>query len=118
MQLLFDRSEESPIATGFGFLSGDVVRFGPGVKIPHIGWNDVVPEGGSSVFAAGEQKACYYFVHSYYIPVTRETVATSEYGVRFSSAIQKGNVAGVQFHPEKSQTAGLALLKRWTSYQQ
>jgi glutamine amidotransferase len=118
MQLLFDRSEESPSAAGLGFLSGDVVRFGPGVKIPHIGWNDVAAAGDSSVFAAEEQKACYYFVHSYYIPVISETVATSDYGVRFSSAVQKGDVAGVQFHPEKSQTAGLTLLKRWTSYRQ
>jgi imidazole glycerol-phosphate synthase subunit HisH len=116
MQLLFDRSEESPFAAGLGFLSGDVMRFGPGVKVPHIGWNDVAATGDSSVIAAEEQKTCYYFVHSYYIPVIGETVATTDYGIRFSSAIQKGNVAGVQFHPEKSQTAGLTLLKRWTSY--
>jgi glutamine amidotransferase len=116
MQLLFDRSEESPFAVGLGVLSGDVMRFGAGVKIPHIGWNDVAATGDSSLFAAEEQKTCYYFVHSYHIPVIGETVATSVYGVRFSSAIQKGNVAGVQFHPEKSQTAGLRLLRRWTSY--
>lgn len=118
MQLLFDRSEESPGAAGFGFLYGDVVRFGPGVKIPHIGWNDVAPKGNSSIFAAGDRIDCFYFVHSYYIPEIVETVATSDYGVRFSSAVQKENVAGVQFHPEKSQTAGLTLLRRWTSYPQ
>lgn len=109
MQLLFDRSQESPGARGLGLIPGDVLRFNGNVKVPHIGWNDVAPVRHSGLFPEGEP-GVYYFVHSFYVPETAETLALTTYGVVFSSAIGRGNIYGVQFHPEKSQAGGLGLL--------
>jgi imidazole glycerol phosphate synthase glutamine amidotransferase subunit len=109
MQLLFESSEESPGAAGLGLFPGRVMKFAEGRKIPHIGWNDVVPERPSRLLAGGA--VCCYFVHSYYVEVTEVTVAVTEYGTRFSSGVAAGNVFGFQFHPEKSQDAGLKMLK-------
>jgi glutamine amidotransferase len=114
MQLLFDRSEESHGAAGLGILNGEVRRFPASVKVPHIGWNDVTVSKSSTLF--GEERAAagvFYFVHSYYVSVPDLQTATTEYGISFSSAVEYGNVLGVQFHPEKSQAAGLSLLKRF-----
>lgn len=115
MQLLFETSEENPDAQGLGVLPGRVRRFAerPGLKIPHMGWNqtrrapsaaDGVPDG-----------AFYYFVHSYYPdPARPEDVAlTSEHGAPFCAAVARGPIFATQFHPEKSQAAGLALLRRF-----
>jgi glutamine amidotransferase len=112
MQLLFVRSEESPGMQGLAILEGEVVRFGGDVKVPHIGWNDVVPRRGSVLFE-GVGCECFYFVHSYYVPESASAVAHTSYGVRFASAVQSDNVFGVQFHPEKSQAAGMRLLKNF-----
>jgi glutamine amidotransferase len=113
MQLLFDSSEESPGAKGLGILEGNVKRFDAGLKVPHIGWNDVLPVRSSPLFgnSIDAQEDSFYFVHSYYIHSPASEIAATEYGVRFSSAVQAKNITGVQFHPEKSQSAGLALLK-------
>ena len=113
MQLLFERSEESPGTLGLGLLKGEIKKFGGGVKVPHIGWNDVVPAGSSVLLGTNGSSACFYFVHSYYLPDSPATVATSTYGVRFSSAVQWENIFGVQFHPEKSQTAGAQLIRHF-----
>jgi imidazole glycerol phosphate synthase glutamine amidotransferase subunit len=109
MQLMFESSEESPGAAGLGLFPGEVRKFAEGQKIPHIGWNDVVPEGPSQLLS--RDVVCCYFVHSYYVEVTEVTVAVTEYGTRFSSGVAAGNVFGFQFHPEKSQDAGLKMLK-------
>ncbi len=120
MQLLFERSEESPDALGFGLLPGTVRRFAPrpGLKIPHMGWN-VTRRGpaGGPVADALPDGAFFYFVHSYYPdPARPEDVAlTSEHGGPFCAAVARDNVFACQFHPEKSQAAGLGLLRSFAS---
>ena len=109
MQLLFESSEESPGAAGLGLFPGKVRKFAEGRKIPHIGWNDVVPDGPSRLLSG--DAVCCYFVHSYYVEVMDVTLAMTEYGTRFSSGVGAGNVFGFQFHPEKSQDGGLKMLK-------
>ena len=117
MQLLFGRSEEAPGAPGLGLLNGEVVRFGAALKVPHIGWNDATPTRDNSLFGPGSRGGCFYFVHSYCVIDCRATVARTEYGVQFSSAVEEGPVFGVQFHPEKSQSAGMTLLRNFLSAQ-
>jgi imidazole glycerol-phosphate synthase subunit HisH len=113
MQLLFESSEESPGAPGLGILPGTVCRFHGELPVPHIGWNDVIPIGRSVLFPDGG--GVFYFVHSYYAAETDASIAVTEYGMRFASAVQKQNVFGVQFHPEKSQAAGLSLLRTFNA---
>jgi len=116
MQLLFDGSDESPDARGLAILPGRVRRFpaGGGVKIPHMGWNQTRrgPASATGPAAGVADGACFYFVHSYFPdPARAEDVAlTSDHGVAFCAAVGRDNVFGCQFHPEKSQAAGLALL--------
>jgi len=124
MQVLLSRSFEFGEYKGLDIIPGDVVRFpegfpDKGYKIPHMGWNNVLlPTDSHPVLAPLNNRQCY-FVHSYYCTPddTSHTLAQSDYSdVRFASAIGRGNVLGVQFHPEKSQAAGLALLEsflRW-----
>ncbi len=107
MQLLFECSEENPGARGLAVLSGEVKRFPSTLKVPHIGWNDVVVGGSSDLDCSG----CFYFVHSFYVKSTYE-IGLTDYGIPFSSAVRNENVFGTQFHPEKSQDAGLQLLRR------
>ena len=123
LQLLFDESEEMGTHRGLGILPGRVVRFAPGLKVPHIGWNqleftrhltesDVVP-GSPSRLLDGIADASYaYFVHSYYAVAADPAcvLATTDYGIAFASIVQRGNVFGAQPHPEKSQEVGLRLL--------
>ena len=116
-QMLFDESEESPGIRGFGFFEGKVRRFDtPGLKVPQIGWNslDLVPH---PLWTGLPAKPHVYFVHSYY-PEPRDaavTIARCTYGAAFTAAAARGSVAGVQFHPEKSQSVGLAILKNFLS---
>jgi imidazole glycerol phosphate synthase glutamine amidotransferase subunit len=86
-----------------------VCRFQGELPVPHIGWNDVIPTRRSVLFP--ERGGVFYFVHSYYAAKSDASVAVTDYGIRFASAVQKANVFGVQFHPEKSQVAGLDLLR-------
>ena len=116
LQALFYGSEEAPGVPGLGIIPGTVRRFDIDLSVPHIGWNGLSVKQPSRLFEGLKGNEKVYFVHSYYIPLSAETVAVTEYDVRFSAAVQKGNLAGVQFHPEKSQTSGFNLLKRWTSY--
>lgn len=109
MQLLFETSEESPGAAGLGLIPGTVRKFVSGQKIPHIGWNDVVPTRPSPLLSGGT--ICCYFVHSYYAEILGATAAVTEYGTQFSSAVAAGNIFGFQFHPEKSQAGGLQMLR-------
>ncbi|MGD0674307.1 MAG: imidazole glycerol phosphate synthase subunit HisH [Polyangiaceae bacterium] len=123
LQVLFGSSEEAPGCGGLGVLEGSVLRLRGGVdpltqqplKIPHIGWNSVEPTSGASgpPLLSGPQH--FYFVHSFVVVPHDPSViaATTEYGERFASAVSYGNVFASQFHPEKSQRAGLALLERF-----
>jgi glutamine amidotransferase len=117
LQVLFEGSEEAPGVPGFGWMRGHVKKLagGPGVKIPHMGWNQLELAGGghAGLEAAGGQGAWVYFVHSYHAVPEEPGVlrATVEYGSnRVTAAVSRDNVLGTQFHPEKSQAAGLALL--------
>ena len=124
MQLLFDGSEEGDGSEGLGLLSGTVVRFPSasetGLKVPHMGWNRLDPIPGKScpLFEYNSANPFVYFVHSYYPEIANEDLvyATTEYGVRFPSVVGRDNVFGTQFHPEKSQRAGLRLLANFLSW--
>jgi glutamine amidotransferase len=118
LQVLFEGSEESPGVEGLGTLPGEVVRFEVGhLKVPHMGWNQLDVARSHPVFDALDGEA-FYFVHSYYPdPVERSDVlGTVEYGVRFCAAAGRENLVAVQFHPEKSSRAGLALYENFLSW--
>lgn len=118
-QILFDGSEERDTAC-LGIISGKVRRFPEkkGHKVPHMGWNEVIPVDGGILFEGIEQGSSFYFVHSYYPePANKnEIYAETDYIIRFASAYKNGNLFAVQFHPEKSGKAGLQLISnfiRW-----
>jgi glutamine amidotransferase len=113
LQVLFSESEEFGRCKGLDIFRGKVVRFGTGLKVPHMGWNNVSLAKRPPIFEGVEDNAFFYFVHSYYvIPDDRDIVAgTTEYGGAFTSMIWKDNVFATQFHPEKSQGLGLKVLK-------
>jgi len=108
MQLLCKQTDEGN-TNGIGIFNTNVKRF-KDLKVPHIGWNKVA---GNSFALIDTTEPYYYFVHSYYAEICSETVSTTDYGIRFSSALQKNNFYGVQFHPEKSADAGEELLKKF-----
>jgi glutamine amidotransferase len=121
LQILFDGSEEDPSVPGLGIIPGQVKRFtvpAP-LKVPHMGWNACQrgPAGGAGPFAATADDSYFYFVHSYYpAPRDERDVALwSDYGGRFCAAVARDNVLACQFHPEKSQSAGLSLLSRFVA---
>ena len=119
-QLLFDSSEESPGVEGFGALRGKVVRFpkSSGIKIPHMGWNQLHIRKPSDCLMTGlAENPDFYFVHSYYPVPEDDTVITSicDYGVEFAASVTRGNLSAVQFHPEKSQALGLEMLRNFIS---
>ena len=112
MQFLLEESEEEGASPGLAMVPGRCVRFAAG-KVPHMGWNDVHALR-SPLFAGIPEGTQFYFVHSYYADTdAAHTIAQTEYGCRFASAIQAGNAYGVQFHPEKSGDAGLQLLRNF-----
>lgn len=117
LQVLFESSEEAPGVPGLGWMRGEVRRLAgaPGIKIPHMGWNQLELRGGGhrELAAAGERSSWMYFIHSYHAVPTEKDVlrATAGYGPnQVTAAVARDNVLGTQFHPEKSQAAGLALL--------
>jgi glutamine amidotransferase len=116
MQLLFDSSTEHEGAAGLGLLPGTVTRLdAPGLKVPHIGWNTVTFERPSALTEGLGAAAAFYHVHTYACRPEEEAdvVGRGEYGERFVSIVERGNVMGVQFHPEKSSLDGLALLRNF-----
>jgi glutamine amidotransferase len=126
LQMLFDFSEEGNVA-GLGILKGKVKRFPAGkmfhasgekLKVPHMGWNEVEECLSHPLWEGIEQRSRFYFVHSYYVEPEDEGVvaAYSRYPFRFASAVAKRNIFAVQFHPEKSQNAGLALLRNFSAW--
>ena len=119
MQLLFDRSDELEPTPGLGLIAGEVTRLqAGGLRIPHIGWNEVRFERPSPLTAGLPARGCaFYHVHSYAArPADHDTiVGTTEYGERFATFVARGSVFGVQFHPEKSSLHGLAHARRASS---
>jgi glutamine amidotransferase len=121
MQMLFERGEEGG-ARGLALLAGDVPRFaGPemrGLKVPHMGWNEVRQVRSHALFAGIADRARFYFVHSYYPRPAEEDLAAAvcDYGVRFTCAVARDNIFAVQFHPEKSQNSGLRLLSNFVEW--
>jgi len=117
MQALFDIGEEMGTHAGLGLLRGRVLRFADNlsVKIPHTGWNQVEAREGSSLFNQIEAGAYVYFNHSYYCQPedSSDISAEVDYGLRYACAVQRGNIFGAQFHPEKSQAVGLQILKNF-----
>lgn len=114
-QLLFEESEESPGVPGLGLVAGRVVRFGTGLKVPHMGWNQLQFDKTHRTFAGIDEGAYVYFVHSYFVaPTDPQVVCTrTDYGETFCSSIAFGNVMACQFHPEKSQRVGLRILENF-----
>ncbi len=115
IQLLFTSSEEGGNVQGLGILQGEVKKFPPGKKIPHIGWNSIQKTDtgkNCSILDGIQDNSYFYFVHSYYVdPVETDSIAaTTEYTTRFPSIIWKDNLFATQFHPEKSHRFGLKLL--------
>lgn len=126
MQWLFEGSDEAPDLAGAGLFSGRCRQFPPGVKSPHVGWNSLsscaallpeAPESKESEFGKSKllrhlpADSFVYFTHSFYAPVTQATSATTDHGLPFSAAVERDKLFGVQFHPEKSGTVGLLILK-------
>jgi glutamine amidotransferase len=117
MQLLFETSDELGDHDGLGFLPGKVRRFPiTGLKIPQTGWNQLLPAGENPLLRGLSPGSYAYFNHSYYCdPVEADdVVAHTEYGFRYASVVGRGKLYGVQFHPEKSQSVGLAILRNFT----
>jgi glutamine amidotransferase len=112
-QLLYEGSVESPGAKGLGVLSGEVQRLSPAVKLPQIQWNTLHLSRAGRLLPASSEGEWMYFVHSYAPPIGPETIALCEYGGDVAASIERDQVFGCQFHPEKSGRAGLALLGRF-----
>jgi imidazole glycerol-phosphate synthase subunit HisH len=142
MQWLFEGSDEAPELTGLGLFSGRCYRLGTvrlepdtthdgadeddardtrsgrlqadrEIKVPHVGWNSLAISGQASIVDGVASGSQVYYTHSYVAPVTGDTVAVSEHGERFAAIVQRGHVAGVQFHPEKSGDVGLRILRNF-----
>ena len=119
LQLLFERSEESPGVPGLGILKGEILRIldSAGLKIPHMGWNSLEFWGSGRLFSGISEGAYVYFVHSYYLKAEDPSIvrAVTEYGTCIHASVEKDNIFAVQFHPEKSSDVGLAILKNFAS---
>ncbi len=118
MQWLFEESEEAPDLRGLGLMSGRCYRLSPSsgperLKIPHVGWNALGRRVAAPIVEGIDDQAQVYFTHSYAAPITADTVADTEHGQRFAAIVQRGQVAGVQFHPEKSGDTGLQILRNF-----
>lgn len=122
MQMLAESSTEHGDHDGLGLIPGSVIRLEisePDCRVPNIGWYDCRPEGNGVLFPASAKNQTFYFVHSYHFVCTDRTsvAATIDYGgQKIAAAVERGNVFGVQFHPEKSQDHGLALLDRFVTH--
>jgi imidazole glycerol phosphate synthase glutamine amidotransferase subunit len=122
LQLLFERSEEAPpengrTISGLGIIPGEVKKF-PGRKVPQIGWNRTRARKSSGLFAGLAADSFFYYIHSYYADplLDSDVAAEADYYLVYCSAIERGSLAAVQFHPEKSGAAGLKILKNWHEF--
>jgi imidazole glycerol-phosphate synthase subunit HisH len=122
MQLLGTRSGEGT-EPGLGWIDAESIRFrfdggDKGLRIPHMGWNELIPSRSHPIFAGLEQENRFYFVHSFHVVCSdgADVLARTEYGYPFTSAVKRGNILGVQFHPEKSHRFGLQLMKNFIEW--
>lgn len=113
LQVLYETSDEAPDVCGLGILAGRVKRFEGLAKVPQVGWNQLQIRRGEGLFRGVPDGSFVYYCHSYYGPVTEETVAVTEYGETYAAGVQKENLWAVQFHPEKSSEVGLKVLKNF-----
>lgn len=117
MQWLFEGSDEAPDVAGFGAIAGRIARLAGDadqrLKVPHVGWNSLEFRGSARLLRGLNSGAQVYFTHSYAAPVTSECVAATTHANTFSSVVERDNIFGVQFHPEKSGDAGLAILRNF-----
>ncbi|MBI2805827.1 MAG: imidazole glycerol phosphate synthase subunit HisH [Planctomycetes bacterium] len=120
LQLLFTKSHEDGVYSGLDIFPGEVVRFDavPGLKVPHMGWNQLAIRKPAPIFRDLPPEPAVYFVHSYYVkPADATLIATqTDYPTPFTSAIWRDNIVATQFHPEKSQQVGLAMLKNFAQW--
>jgi glutamine amidotransferase len=118
MQLLLDSSDEGG-ARGLGLIAGTSERFDEslGIRVPHVGWNTLTPRREDPIFAEFQPDSRFYFVHSYHVVPSDDSVvlAETDYGARFASMIRADNVVGAQFHPEKSHAFGMQILKSFAA---
>lgn len=115
LQFLFDGSDEAPDAPGLGLFRGRCFRLPPTGKVPHVGWNTVEIGRSSRLFDDVGDDAAFYFTHSFAAPVGDACIGRTCHGDTFASAVERANVMAVQFHPEKSGSAGLRLLRNWVA---
>jgi glutamine amidotransferase len=122
MQWLFEGSDEAPDCPGLGLLAGQCYRLGRArlqpddrIKIPHVGWNTIALQRSAAIVEDVADGSQVYFTHSYVAPVTSDTVAVADHGEPFAAVVSHGQVAGVQFHPEKSGDVGLRILKNFAA---
>ena len=117
LQLLFEKSDESPGVGGLGILAGEIKRIPDNgeLKIPHIGWNSLKFPHAGRLYEGILQDSYVYFVHSYYLEAKEEeiVVATTDYGTNIHASVEKGNIFACQFHPEKSSSVGLKILENF-----
>ncbi len=117
LQLLFERSDETPGVEGLGILKGEILRIPDkeGLKIPHMGWNSLKFQNQGRLFANLPEEPYIYFVHSYYLRAADEGIvtATTEYSTHIHASVEKDNVFACQFHPEKSSDVGIQILKNF-----
>ncbi len=115
LQLMFETSEEGGIFKGLGIFPGQVKLLPPGLKVPHMGWNQIEIQKPDPILKGVPDGSMFYFVHSYYAAPADPGVITTltKYGIKFMSIASLGNIFGIQFHPEKSSTLGLNILKNF-----
>lgn len=117
LQLMFESSEESPGVEGLHLLDGKILKIpaGDGLKIPHIGWNNLSFPNQGRLFKGVQEDSFVYFVHSYYLKAADESIvkAATEYGTLIHASVEKGNIFACQFHPEKSSEVGLKILQNF-----
>lgn len=115
LHLMFDSSEEFGFNEGLGIFKGHVKLLPPGLKVPHMGWNQIEIQKEDSLLKDIPDRSAFYFVHSYYVdPVNPDVITTlTDYGIKFTSIASRDNVWGIQFHPEKSSVLGLTILKNF-----
>ena len=113
LQALFEASEEAPEERGLGLFRGEIRRFAASARVPHMGWNEIVPRNGSKLLAGLAPHPYLYFAHSYYAPLHAATAATCRYTVDYTAVLESNNIFGVQFHPEKSGRLGLKVVRNF-----
>lgn len=121
MQLLAEKGTEKGVFQGLGWISGETVKLQPenaGLKLPHVGWNDIDIVKESVLFKGLKKERAFYFVHSYAMQLkdSQDLIAEGDYGVKFTAAVQKDNIFATQFHPEKSQKNGLIVLENFVNW--